>query len=413
MNYLTSILENISIAQTFPMIAIEVAIIVALLLFLNLVALVLRKISHRYLYNKLIHIKDPHWNRAIKSADVIASIGYLATGFIILFGLEFAFSKAYPVLYQIVGKIISFYFQFSILYMLNKVLNVVIIVNASNPHMPLKGILQFLKIFLNFFGGLIILAFFLGKEPTYFISALGLVASVLMIVFKDTILGLSASWQLAMNKMLYIGDWITMPKHNVDGAVTDISLTTVSVKNFDNTIISVPAYDLISNSFQNWKGMQLSGARRIKRAIFIDIQSIKFLDIAMMQELKKIELISDYLTIKEKEIKEVNAKHDTKSNMINGKWLTNIGTFRVYCEAYIKSLGYINLNHPSVVRQLPLGAQGLPLEIYCFAATTEWVLYERYQSDIFDHLLAVMKEFDLNVFQEISGNLTSFLSNHK
>jgi miniconductance mechanosensitive channel len=409
---LNSLLSNINILQGYSLIAVEVAFVIVLVIFLNIVALILRKISRKYFYSKLVKIKDPHWNKAVQETDVITSIGYLATGFIVLFIFSFALSESYPALYGVIEKITNLYFQVSILLLLNKVLNIIIIVNASNPHMPLKGILQFAKIFLNFFGILIIFAFFLGKEPTYFISALGIVASVLLIVFKDTILGLSASWQLAMNKMLYIGDWITMPKHNVDGEVTDISLTTVSVKNFDNTIISVPAYDLISSSFQNWKGMQESGVRRIKRSIFIDIQSIKFLDSSMITKLKKIELLKDYMTIKEKELKEVNAKHDIQSNMINGMGLTNIGTFRIYCEAYIKSKDFINKNFTAMVRQLDIGVKGLPLEIYCFAGTTQWTLYEKYQSDIFDHLLAVMKEFDLNIFQELSGNLTTFLANN-
>ncbi|MDR1952561.1 MAG: mechanosensitive ion channel family protein [Elusimicrobiota bacterium] len=414
MNWLMNLFNNIEIMRGYPLIAVEIILIISLVLFLNIIAFILRKISRKYLYNKLIHLKDPNWNKAVKETDVITTIGYLVSGFVILFGLEFLASDSYRVISQVINKIINVYFQFSILILINKVLNVVIIVNSNNPHVPLKGILQFVKIFFNFFGVLIILAFFIGKEPTYFISALGLIASILLIVFKDTILGLTASWQLAMNKMLYIGDWITMPKHNVDGEVKDISLTSVSVKNFDNTIISVPAYDLISNSFQNWKGMQESGARRIKRAIYIDIQSIKFLDSAMVERLKKIELIRDYLSTKENELKEINAKHDVKSNMINGMGLTNIGTFRIYCEAYVKSRTFINLKFTAMVRQLPMSAQGLPLEIYCFAATTEWTIYEKYQSDIFDHLLAVMKEFDLNVFQELSGNLnTAFRRNSK
>ncbi|MDR2772673.1 MAG: mechanosensitive ion channel family protein [Elusimicrobiota bacterium] len=412
MNWLAHILNNIEIMQGYPLIAIEILIFVILLFFLSLTAFVLRRISRKYFYNKLIQLKDPHWNKAIKDTDVITTIGYLVLGFVFVFGVDFLLADSYPTITRIMSKVISVYFQISILILLNKMLGVLIIVNASNPHVPLKGILQFVKIFFNFFGILIILAFFIGKEPTYFISALGLIASILLIVFKDTILGLTASWQLAMNKMLYIGDWITMPQHNVDGEVSDISLTTVSVKNFDNTIISVPAYDLISNSFQNWKGMQESGARRIKRAMFIDIQSIKFLDNHMIDRLKKIELIKDYLMAKENELKEINAKHDVKSNMINGMGLTNIGTFRVYCEAYVKSRTFINLKFTAMVRQLPTSAQGLPLEIYCFANTTDWTLYEKYQSDIFDHLLAVMEEFDLNIFQEISGNLNNVVGKH-
>jgi miniconductance mechanosensitive channel len=390
--------------------AIEISLAIILVILLSAIAFILKKISQKYLYGKLISIKNPDWNIAIRKTDAVTVAGYLTAGFIILFGLQVIIPDQYPTLYKVINKVTVVYFQVAILIILNKILAIVIIVNSKNPHVPLKGILQFLRIFLNFFGILIILAFFVGKQPTYFISALGIIASVLLIVFKDTILGLTASWELVMNKMLFLGDWITIPKHNADGEVIDISLTTVSVKNFDNTVICVPAYELISNSFQNWKGMQESGVRRIKRAIFIDIQSIRFLNEAMIEKLKKIELLKDYLAIKEKELREVNAHHDIASNIINGMGLTNIGTFRIYCEAYIKSRDFISKNHTAFARQLDIGTQGLPLEIYCFTNTTNWPLYEKYQSDIFDHLLAVMKEFDLNVFQEISGNLTTFFT---
>jgi miniconductance mechanosensitive channel len=411
MNWISEVLKSIETMKGLPFVAIEIGGMIILILFLRGAYILLRKLSNRYLYNKnILKIKDPEWDKAVKETEIVTVIGYLAVGFVLLFIVQSLFSDEHMLLYRIVAKFITIYFQISILILLNKALDIVIIVNASNPHMPLKGILQFLKITLNFFGILIIFAFFMGKEPAYFISALGIIASVLLIVFKDTILGLTASWQLAMNKMLYLGDWITMPQHNLDGEVTDISLTTVSVRNFDNTIICVPAYELISNSFQNWKGMQESGVRRIKRAIYIDIQSIKFMNKAMIDKLRKIELLRDYLTIKEKEISEINSKHDIASTMINGAGLTNIGTFRIYCEAYIKSKDFISKNHTAFARQLAIGSQGLPLEIYCFANTTVWALYEKYQSDIFDHLLAVMKEFELNVFQEISGNLTEFMS---
>jgi miniconductance mechanosensitive channel len=282
---------------------------------------------------------------------------------------------------------------------------------GKNPNIPVKGLIQFLKIFVNFFGILIIFALLIGKGPAYFISAMGLMASVLMIVFKDTILGLTASWQLAMNKMLRIGDWIEMVSHNVDGEVMDISLTTVSVQNWDKTIVMIPAYDLISKPFINWRGINEAGGRRIKRAVNIDMQSIKFVDEEMFKRLKKFELLRGYLEAKETEIKEYNKTRDVKESLYNGRYLTNIGTFRAYCQAYIKSRPYINGKLTQMVRQLSPCAQGLPLEIYCFTSTTNWIPYENYQSDIFDHILSVMEEFGLSVFQNPTGwNFKSLMS---
>ncbi|MCL2390565.1 MAG: mechanosensitive ion channel family protein, partial [Endomicrobia bacterium] len=328
-----------------------------------------------------------------------AAFGYLGAGIIAKMVVDAFFPQSYAIYNMIAHNIVLIYFQICILVIINKILTVIIIVYDKNPNIPVKGLLQFLKIFINFFGVLIILAFLIGKEPTYFISALGLIASVLMIVFKDTILGLTASWQLAMNNMLHIGDWIEMPSHNADGDVIDISLTTVSVQNWDKTIVTIPAYDLISRSFINWRGMNEAGGRRIKRAINIDMQSIRFVDEAMLGRLKKFELLRDYLASKEFDIREYNKLHNTKESIYNGRYLTNIGTFRAYCEAYLQSRPYINNKFTMMVRQLKPGSEGLPLEIYCFTSTTQWVPYENYQSDIFDHLLSVMEEFDLYVFQ--------------
>jgi miniconductance mechanosensitive channel len=355
--------------------------------------------SYKYLHSKYFHVKNPVWYKALKETNFFAAFGYLAAGIIAKVSVDAFFPPSYKIYNVIAYNIALVYLQVSILLVVNKILTMVMLVFGKNPNIPVKGLLQFLRIFVNFFGGLIILAFLIGKEPTYFISALGLVASVLMIVFKDTILGLTASWQLAMNNMLHIGDWIEMPSQNVDGDVIDISLTTVSVQNWDKTIVTVPAYDLISKPFINWRGMNEAGGRRIKRAVNIDMQSIKFMDAAMLGRLMKFELLKDYLSSKEAEIKEYNKIRNTKDNIYNGRYLTNIGTFRAYCEAYLKSLPYINKNLTMMVRQLKPGAEGLPLEIYCFTSTTQWIPYENYQSDIFDHLLSVMEEFGLYVFQ--------------
>ena len=228
-------------------------------------------------------------------------------------------------------------------------------------------------------------------------------ASVLMIVFKDTIVGLTAGWQLSMNKMVRLGDWIEMPSYGADGNVTDISLTTVYVKNWDNKIVTIPAYDLISKSFQNWREMQKAGARRIKRSFYIDMQSIKFLDEQMLKKFQKFELLKDYIDSKEKEISEYNKEHNITDTMYNGRYLTNIGLFRIYCQQYIRTRDYINTNFSAFVRQLNPTSEGIPLEVYCFTNTADWLKYEGYQADIFDHILSVIGEFDLFIFQNPTG----------
>ncbi|MCL2799917.1 MAG: mechanosensitive ion channel family protein [Endomicrobia bacterium] len=399
MEFVINILNNLNLPEKYVMPIAGASTIFLFIFTLYLSWLLFKTISHKYLYSKYFHIKNPVWYKALKETNFLAAFGYLGAGIIAKMVVDAFFPQSYAIYNMIAHNIVLIYFQICILVIINKILTVIIIVYDKNPNIPVKGLLQFLKIFINFFGVLIILAFLIGKEPTYFISALGLIASVLMIVFKDTILGLTASWQLAMNNMLHIGDWIEMPSHNADGDVIDISLTTVSVQNWDKTIVTIPAYDLISRSFINWRGMNEAGGRRIKRAINIDMQSIRFVDEAMLGRLKKFELLRDYLASKEFDIREYNKLHNTKESIYNGRYLTNIGTFRAYCEAYLQSRPYINNKFTMMVRQLKPGSEGLPLEIYCFTSTTQWVPYENYQSDIFDHLLSVMEEFDLYVFQ--------------
>jgi miniconductance mechanosensitive channel len=403
MDYIVGLFTFLRVSPDYITLLSGIATLFLFVLLLFLAGLFFKTISTKYFHSSHFHLKNKKWQEAVKETNILAIAGYLGAGFIAKISEGLFFPTDYTTFHTIALKIITAYFQLCILLFINNALNVIIIVNRNNPNLPIKGLMQFAKIFLNFFGGLIILAYFIGKEPMYFISALGVIASILMIVFKDTILGLTASWQLAMNNMLNIGDWIVMPKHNADGNVIDISLTTVSVQNWDNTIITIPAYDLIANSFQNWKGMSQSGGRRIKRAIYIDMESIKFVDEEMSKRFQKIELLKDYTGKRLLEINDYNSKHDTSGSALNARHMTNIGTFRIYCEEYIKSRPYINTKFTTLVRQLDISPQGLPIEIYCFTSTTEWVAYERYQADIFDHLLSILKEFDLYVFQNPSG----------
>ena len=267
--------------------------------------------------------------------------------------------------------------------------------------------IQVIKLTAALIALILILAIVIGKSPLVLLGGLGMFASILMLVFKDVILGFVAGIQLASNKMLSPGDWLEMPSQGADGDVEEIGLTTVKIRNFDKTITTIPTFALISQSFKNWQGMTESGGRRIKRSLLIDISSIKLADEEMLKRFREIEHIGKHLQKKEEDIAAWNKEHSVSGNenRVNGRRLTNVGTFRSYIEAYLK-------NHPMIhqdgmtllVRQLPPDGQGLPIEIYCFTTTTAWGEYEAIQADIFDHFLAVAQEFDLRIYQQPSGN---------
>ena len=271
---------------------------------------------------------------------------------------------------------------------------------------PLESYLQVVMIFLWFIGGILILSILTGKDVWSFVTALGALSAVLLFVFKDTILGFVASVQIAVNDTVRIGDWISMPGNNADGDVISISLSTVQVQNFDKTITSIPTYKLISDSFINWRGMNESSGRRIKRSILIKISSIRFLNSKEVDSLAKIELLKDLITIKKNEIESFNKqKKIDKSVFINGRNLTNLGLFRFYAESYLRSHPNINTEMTIMCRQLAPTTQGIPIEIYAFSNDKVWVNYERITSDIFDHLLASISYFDLECF-ELTSTIT-------
>lgn len=268
---------------------------------------------------------------------------------------------------------------------------------------PIKGYIQVLKILTYFIIAIIILSILLNKSVVYFFSGLGALAAVLMLVFKDSILGLVAGIQLTSNNMVKQGDWITSQKHSADGTVLEISLHTVKVQNWDKTITTIPTYALISDSFQNWKGMEESGGRRIKRTVSIDMKTIKFCDINLLEKLKKITILKNYITDKLNEIEKHNSSID-KSIKINGRALTNIGVFRKYLELYLRNHPKIHQELTFLVRHLQPLDKGLPIEIYIFTNKNAWAEYEEIQADIFDHIFAVVTEFELEIFQSPSGN---------
>jgi miniconductance mechanosensitive channel len=270
---------------------------------------------------------------------------------------------------------------------------------------PIKGYIQVVKIIFVTLGVIMVIASLMDKSPLLLLSGIGALSAVLMLVFKDSLLGLVAGIQLASNDMVRVGDWIEMPKYGADGDIIDISLNTVKVQNFDKTITMIPSYAMISDSFINWRGMQTSGGRRIKRSLVIDTTSISFCSEEMIGKFKNIQYLTDYIIYKEKDIEAYNAKNEiSRSNPVNGRALTNIGVFRVYIQSYLQHHPGINQGMTLIVRQLAPTEHGLPLEIYAFTNDVRWPVYESIQADIFDHLFAVATEFGLRLFQNPSGN---------
>ena len=269
---------------------------------------------------------------------------------------------------------------------------------------PIKGYLQLVKILLYVVVALIVLGIFLDRDIFTLLAGLGAMAAVLMLVFQNTILSLVASVQVSSLDMVRIGDWIEMPALNADGDVIDITLHTIKVQNWDKTITTIPTQRLITDTFRNWRGMQESGGRRIKRAILVDQTSVKFLTAEERENMRRFYLLGDYLERKRAELDEWNAQlAEHGKEPVNTRRVTNLGTFRAYVQQYLKRHPHINQGMTQLVRQLAPTPEGIPLEIYCFTASVKWADYESTQSDIFDHLLAILPEFGLRVFQQPSG----------
>ncbi|MAK71005.1 MAG: mechanosensitive ion channel protein MscS [Idiomarinaceae bacterium] len=269
---------------------------------------------------------------------------------------------------------------------------------------PIKGYLQIAQIIVYLIAAILIIAALIDKSPVILLSGIGAMGAVTLLVFQDTILSFVASIQLSSNDMIRVGDWIEMPQVNADGEVIDMALHTVRVQNWDKTITTIPTKRLISDSFKNWRGMQDAGGRRIKRSLFIDQTSIDFLNQDKLNELSKLALLKDYVNTKQSEINDWNRELVSQGkDTMNGRHMTNIGTFRAYVQNYLIHHPKVHQGMTLMVRQLSPTPQGLPLEIYCFTNDIRWEYYEGIQADIFDHLYAILPRFDLAVFQEPSG----------
>jgi miniconductance mechanosensitive channel len=283
----------------------------------------------------------------------------------------------------------------------------------TRGHFPLRGLLQTVKLVASILTTILAVSLLMDKSPLILLSGLGALSAVLLLIFKDPILGLVAGIQLSANNMLAVGDWLEMPKYGADGDVVDIALTTVKVRNWDKTITTIPTYALISDSFKNWRGMSEAGGRRIKRSIHVEMSSVCFLSKEQLGELKKAQLLSDYIASTITEIEKENI--DKKADMTviqNGRRMTNVGTFRKYLVSYLKNHPKIHQGMTLIVRQLEPTTFGLPIEIYAFTNTTSWNAYEDIQSDIFDHIIAVLPAFSLRVHESPTGNDIRLLAKH-
>jgi miniconductance mechanosensitive channel len=398
-------------------ISLKTVIIITLILCLSfLVYFITNRIIFRII-RKIITKSKYTWDDILFQPKVFKRLSHLAPAIVIYIFAKVGLAD-FPNAASLVQSITYIYMIFAGMLALDAFLTALHDAYLTLPiakERPIKGYIQSVKIIIFAFAIIVVLSVILGKSPKALLASLGAVAAILILVFKDTILGFVSSIQLSANQMVKPGDWISMPSRNADGTVLEITLNTVKVQNWDRTISTIPTYALISESFQNWKGMEESKGRRIARSINIDLKSVKFCDQDMLEKFKKIKLIRNYIDNKQAEIEEHNKKLEIDDNdRVSRRNLTNVGVFRKYVEIYLN-------NHPKVhgegsgytliVRHFQPTEKGLPIQIYCFSKEQAWANYEQVQADIFDHILAVVPEFELRIFQNPSGDDFRSLSN--
>jgi miniconductance mechanosensitive channel len=346
------------------------------------------------------------WDDVLVKRRVFDRLSHLAPALVIYALLPFAFPET-GVMQDAIKRLAVAYMVVAGTRALDALLSALIDIYDTLPiarARPINTYVQVVKILTFFVASILVLAVLLDRSPWGFLTGLGAMTAVLLLVFKDTILGFVASIQLMSHDMVRRGDWIEVPKYGADGDVIDISVTTVKVQNWDKTISMIPTYALIADSFKNWRGMSESGGRRIKRAIHIDMNSVTFCTPQMIERFERIALLRDHVQRRHAEIEAYNREHDLDTTeIVNGRRMTNLGTFRAYVEAYLRSHPKIRQDMTFLVRQLAPDATGIPIEIYVFSGDQVWANYEAIQGDIFDHLLAVIPEFGLNVFQSPAG----------
>ena len=382
----------------------------------SVLAIILLSIIANFIAKKIIvvgltaitkHTKNT-WDDFLIQRRVFHKLSHLAPALVIQFTIGIALYDYNPSLTDIIEKFTYIYiaavWMLVISSLLSALHDIYLTLEVSKTR-PINGYVQLVKIILYTLGGIVIISILINKSPAKLLYGMGASAAILMLVFKDTILGLVASVQVSANNMVKPGDWIEMPSRGADGAVLEITLNTVKVQNWDRTISTFPTYALVSESITNWKGMEESNGRRIKRSVYIDMSSVKFCSPELLEKLKRIHLIKDYIEQRTKEIEEFNKKMGFDTSLpINGRRMTNLGVFRQYLQSYLKMNSSINSEATQMVRQLQPTERGIPVEIYCFSAEKAWVIYEGVQADLFDHVLASVPQFELRIFQNPSGN---------
>jgi len=394
---------------------LKLVILVTLMLLIALILWFLaQQIINRFV-NRLVKRTNTNFDDILQEKRVFRKLGHIIPVVVISWLTPVVFTD-YPEFIPTANRITSVFNVLIIIRVLHHFINALQVYLAQSHKYhdkPIASYTQLGKILIWAVGTLILASLIIGKNPLYMFTALGAVSAVLILVFKDTILGFIASIQLSVNNMIRIGDWVSIPKYGADGDVIEINLTTVKVRNWDNTISTVPTYSFISDSFKNWRGMQESGGRRIKRAVNLKISSIRLADEEMLQRFEKIELVREYIKDRRVQITRHNAENqaDTEASIVNGRRMTNIGVFRAYIRNYLSRNSNLNQEMIHMVRQMDPTEHGVPLEIYCFSKIKTWVEYEIIQSDLFDHILAVVPYFDLEVFEVPAGSDFQKLAN--
>lgn len=403
MNYIHNLLMNANIKEDIAW-YLSYLILVAGIILISLIANLITKKVILKIFSRIIKKNKYQWDDILLERKVFTRLANIIPGIIVyIFAPTFNTSQVQTLVHR--GAVI--YILIVIFFVTNSLLDSIDAIYRTYPISkvrPIKGLLQVVKIVFYIVIGIVIIGTLMDQNPLLMLGGIGAFAAVFSFVFKDSILGFIAGIQLTSNDMLRIGDWIEMSKYGADGDVIDITLNTVKVQNFDKTIVTLPAYALVSDAFKNWRGMTEFGGRRIKRSIYLDVNSICFCSPIMLEKFKKIHYIRDYIIEKEKEILAYNNQQNINSELkINGRNLTNIGTFRVYIQTYLMNFPRLLKDMPIMVRQLPPTENGIPLEIYAFTDVTDWAAYEMIQADIFDHILSVAEEFGLRFFQNPTG----------
>ena len=405
-NWLESLLSEAGVVSTWiPYLKTGILLIVVLLLaFISYY--ITRSLIVSFLHRFFKHTKTK-WDDILIDFKVFSNLAHIVPVLIIRIFIPIIFADfeaTQPLIVKLTDAYIFIVIMMVVLAFL-KALEYFLTNLEAFKDKPLASYFQLTRIIIYIITGILLISLLTGQSALGLISAFGAISAIILLIFKDTILGLVASVQISSNDMVRVGDWVEMSKYNADGDVIAINLNTVKIRNFDKTISTIPTFYFITDSFKNWRGMKESGGRRIKRAIFINLGSVKFVDPDTRERFKRYFLISDYVSTRQKEIELYNQENKVDTTeLINGRRMTNIGVFRRYAEAYLRSNPNIREDMTLLVRQLPATEHGLPIEVYCFTNTTVWAEYESLQADIFDHLLAASNHFGLEVFQNPSGS---------